>query len=72
MATRTGLLALAAIATAGCSGSSTAPSAEENRELDRAAEMLDDAPNSLDQVDENLLIAANAAEDATGPREGSR
>ncbi|MCL6678806.1 hypothetical protein LZ519_05675 [Sphingomonas sp. RG327] len=31
------------------------PSAEENRQLDNAAEMLDAAPDALSNIDENTL-----------------
>ena len=47
------LLAIA-LALASCSDRS-APSAEENRQLDNAAEMLDAAPNELANIDENSL-----------------
>lgn len=36
-------------------GDRTAPSAEENRQLDNTAEMLDSAPGSLSNIDENEL-----------------
>ena len=36
-------------------GKSTAPSAEENRQLDNAAEMLDAAPQALGNIDSNAL-----------------
>jgi len=39
----------------GACGSKTTPSAEENRQLDNAAEMLDAAPRSLGNVDSNAL-----------------
>jgi hypothetical protein len=39
---------------AGCGDRST-PSAEENRQLDNAAEMLDSAPGALANIDENAL-----------------
>jgi hypothetical protein len=69
------LLCAAAAAASSCGGPSTAPSAEENRELDRAAEMLDGAPDALNEVDDAGL-AANGADEPretpTKPREGSR
>ena len=43
---------LLALCLASC-GDRTAPSAEENRQLDNAAEMLDEAPGVLANVDEN-------------------
>ena len=39
----------------GACGTRTAPSAEENRQLDNAAEMLDAAPRSLGNIDSNAL-----------------
>ena len=39
----------------GACGSKTTPSAEENRQLDNAAEMLDAAPQSLENIDANAL-----------------
>jgi hypothetical protein len=33
----------------------TAPSAEDNRQLENAADMLDSAPDSLANLDENAL-----------------
>ena len=36
-------------------GDRTAPSAEENRQLDNAASMLDEAPGVLANIDENGL-----------------
>ena len=52
------LLAAACLALAGaCGRDEGAPSEEQNRELDRAAEMLDDAPNGLSGIDDSELIA---------------
>ncbi len=45
---------LLALALASC-GDRSAPSEEENRQLDNAAEMLDAAPNELANIDENSL-----------------
>ena len=45
---------LLALALASC-GDRSAPSEEENRQLDNAAEMLDAAPNELANIDENGL-----------------
>ena len=56
-----------ALALAACQGDTDAPSAEQNREMDRAAEMLDEAPNGLSQVDDSGLAAEqelNAAGDS--------
>jgi hypothetical protein len=38
-----------------CCGDNTAPSPEENRQLDNTAEMLDRAPDLLANVDDNGL-----------------
>ncbi len=43
---------LLALLLAGC-GEPSAPSAEENRQLDEAARMLDAAPDTLANIDEN-------------------
>jgi len=45
---------LFAVLLASCGDRST-PSAEENRQLDNAAEMLDSAPGELANIDENAL-----------------
>ncbi len=39
----------------GACGERTSPSAEENRQLDNAAEMLDVAPQTLDNIDANAI-----------------
>jgi hypothetical protein len=39
----------------GSCGDRTTPSAEENRQLDNAAEMLDSAPGELANIDANAL-----------------
>jgi hypothetical protein len=51
---------------AGGCGDRTAPSAEENRQLDNAADMLDSAPDVLANVDANAL-----AEDDNSVANGS-
>jgi hypothetical protein len=45
---------LLALLLAAC-GNGTSPSAEENRQLDNAAEMLDAAPQTLSNIDDNAL-----------------
>ena len=45
---------LLALLLCGC-GNGTSPSAEENRQLNNAAEMLDEAPQMLSNIDENAL-----------------
>ena len=49
----------------GACGTRTAPSAEENRQLDNAAEMLDAAPETLGNIDSNALgaVGNNPASD---------
>ena len=39
----------------GSCGDRSTPSAEENRQLDNAAEILDSAPDELANIDENTL-----------------
>ena len=56
---------LMAFALAGC-GDRTTPSAEENRQLDSAAEMLNRAPDVLANVDENGLGPAVNAVNTDG------
>lgn len=51
---------LLALIVGGCSDR-TIPSAEENRQLDNAGEMLDSAPDALANIDENALGPAEAA-----------
>ena len=48
-----------ALSLAAC-GSRTAPSAEQNRQLDNAAEMLDAAPQTLGNIDANALGPVDA------------
>ena len=50
---------LLALALASC-GDRTIPSAEEKRQLDNAAAMLDNAPDELANIDENALGAADS------------
>ena len=40
----------------GACGTGTAPSAEDNRQLDNAADMLDAAPEALGNIDSNSLL----------------
>lgn len=49
----------------GACGDRTAPSAEENRQLDNAAELLDSAPAELANVDEKTL-ETNSVEPGPG------
>jgi hypothetical protein len=43
----------------GACGDRTTPSAEQNRQLENASEMLDEAPKLLANVDENALGPAD-------------
>lgn len=62
-------IALLALAAA-CQGETDAPSAEQNRDMDRAAEMLDKAPDSLSQVDDGGLLAEQEPESGTDSGSG--
>ena len=57
------LAALLVLATA-CSREPPVPSAEENRQLDDAANLLDRAPANLESVDDSGLGEAGRPEDA--------
>jgi hypothetical protein len=48
----------------GCQGDPAAPTAEENRQLDEAANMLNQAPANLEAIDDGGLGEANAPEEA--------
>ena len=56
------LVALGLILLGGCNRESAAPTAEENRQLDDAANMLNEAPANLDAVDDMGLNETNALE----------
>ena len=60
--TRIPALFMALLALAGCRDTSDAPTAEENRQLDDAANLLDQAPANLERVDDAGLEAANGVE----------
>jgi hypothetical protein len=62
------LLLLAVMMLTGCQGDPAAPTAEENRQLDEAANMLNQAPANLEAIDDNGLGAANGSEEAA-PRD---
>jgi hypothetical protein len=53
---------MALLALAACRGTSDAPTAEENRQLDDAANLLDQAPANLESVDDAGLEGANVVE----------
>lgn len=53
---------MALLALAACRGTSDAPTAEENWQLDDAANLLDQAPANLESVDDAGLEGANVVE----------
>lgn len=57
------LILAAALALGGCSREGSGPSAEQNREMDEAAELLDDAPNRLANIDDSELLVDQENED---------
>jgi hypothetical protein len=52
---------LLVIAAAAACSQSNAPSAEQNRALDNAGQMLDDAPDALNQIEGNALAGNEAS-----------
>lgn len=64
------LLALAFLQA--CGGDSESPTAEQNAELDRAEEMLNEAPADLSEIDENALGDAQPPEDGAARGEEPR
>ena len=54
------LIVIAALLATGCEERQPIPTAAENRELDEAANLLDQAPNALDAVDSNALDTAES------------
>lgn len=64
MSSRTPIAILVSLLAAGCSEEAGAPSAEQNREMENAAEMLDEAPGHLSEIDDRELLqdGANQAE----------
>jgi hypothetical protein len=52
---------LLALLLASC-GERSSPSADENRQLDNAAELLNSAPGELANIDENALDASEPSE----------
>jgi hypothetical protein len=57
------LFVLLGLATA-CNRDPAVPTAEENRQLDDAANMLDRAPANLENVDDSALVGDNRVEAA--------
>lgn len=65
MISRCSSLVAALLLCAGCGNEAGAPSAEQNRDMDQAAEMLNKAPDSLSNIDDaglerDIETAANA------------
>jgi|KBSMisStandDraft_5_1062788.scaffolds.fasta_scaffold2145101_2 hypothetical protein len=54
----TGLILLTLTLTA-CQRDPAAPTAEENRQLDEAANLLDEAPANLEAIDDGGLVGTN-------------
>ena len=46
-----------------CQRNSDKPTAEENRQLDDAANLLDQAPSSLNGIDDSSLNSANVSDE---------
>jgi hypothetical protein len=55
-------LVLALLLLTNCQGDPAAPTAEENRQLDEAANMLNQAPANLEAIDDSGLGAVNGLE----------
>lgn len=51
---------LALVALAACSRDPAVPTSEENAQMDDAANLLDEAPNALEGIDDGELNAADA------------
>ncbi len=58
------MLAAAMLAPGGCDRGPEAPSAEQNRQMDDAEALLNEAPAALNEVDDSEL--AGAANDSSG------
>ena len=50
---------LALVALAACSRDASVPTSEENAQMDDAANLLDEAPDALDAIDDGELNAAD-------------
>jgi hypothetical protein len=59
---RTSVFFLAALVLTSCRGDQAAPTGEENRQLDEAANMLNQAPANLEAIDDSALGAADDPE----------
>ena len=56
------ILPMAVLVLTSCGSDPAAPTAEENRHLDEAANMLNQAPANLEAIDDSGLGAANDSE----------
>jgi hypothetical protein len=61
-------LLLALLALTACQRDPREPTAAENRQLDEAANMLNEAPANLEAIDDSGLDAANRLEEAAPER----
>ena len=59
------LVPLALLLLTNCGSDPAAPTAEENRQLDEAANMLNQAPANLEAIDDSGLGAANGSEEGS-------
>ena len=59
---RKSLFLLLALMLSGCHRDPAAPTAEENRQLDEAANLLNEAPANLEAIDDSGLGATNDPE----------
>ena len=59
---RKSVVLLAPLLLTSCQGDPDAPTVEENRQLDEAANMLNQAPANLEAIDDSGLGAANGLE----------
>lgn len=60
MTSRTAIPLLAALLAVACADEAGTPSAEQNREMENAAEMLDQAPGRLSEIDDRELLENGA------------
>ena len=58
------IVPLALLFLTSCGSDPAAPTAEENRQLDEAANMLNQAPANLEAIDDSGLDAENGSEEA--------
>lgn len=61
---RNSAIFIALLVLAACSRDAGVPTAEENRQLDDTANLLNEAPANLDAIDDSALAAENGPEAA--------